>query len=229
MSVTPQVAAEVGPMVSGYTVETAVERTLRAWLPAYICEAERKEGLTAGDTAWPKGWAHSGSDLEKMAQDQLPCVVIMSGGIVAAPVRTAMPVTIGAAISLPAGNLAAIFGLEVASVFNAAWDSYARRNAQLYAVAVRDCLLQRPLGMASPSEVVLRGENYDPLDFERTRTYAASIVSFDIAVDSVAWTDGGPPPDVTPPTDPTLPFDPWPVVQDVEVQVVKQPIDAPIP
>lgn len=228
MSTDTLTPAEVGPMVSGFMVEMSVETTLRAWLPAYICEAERKHQLTAGEIAWPKAIAHSGTDLEKMAQDQLPCLVIMSGGIVSAPVRTAMPVSVGGKFSLPAGNLAATFSLEVASIFNAAWDTYARRNVQLYAVAVRDCLLQRPL-VTLGAAVTLKGEGYDELDFERTRTYAASVVSFDVAVDAVAWTDGGPPPDAVPPTDPTQPFTPWPVVQDVDVDVSKQPIDAPIP
>lgn len=208
-------------MVSGYTVEMAVEQTLRDWFTAYLCEAERQHGLTAGLIAWPKGWAHSGSDLEKMAQDQLPCFVIMSGGIAAAPVTTGMPVTLGKPVT--GGNMSAVWGIEVASIHNAAYDRSARRNAQLYAVAVSRCLWQRPLeGLAATTRE--RGQSYDELDFERTRTYAASTVSFDITVEDVGWTAGGPPPVATPPPDPTLPFEPWPTVITTRVDVTNHEV-----
>lgn len=220
----PQIPAEVGPMVSGYTVEMAVENTLRAWFPAYLCEAERQHGFEAGQIAWPRGWAHSGSDLEKMAQDQLPCFVIMSLGITNAPVITAMPVTLGKPIQLPAGNMTAVYGIEVASVHNAAWDTFSRRNSQLYAVAVARCLLQRPLA-GLDSTVKQRSEAYDELNFERTRTYSASIVSLDVTVESVGWTDGGPPPVATPPADPTLPFEPWPTVVETRVDVTNHEVE----
>jgi hypothetical protein len=227
VSVTPVAPAEVGPMISGFTVEMAVENTLRDWFTAYLCEAERQHGLEAGQIAWPRGWAHSGSDLEKMAQDQLPCFVIMSGGITNPPMVSAMPVNVGSSIALPVGNMTAVYGVEVASVHNAAYDRMSRRNAQLYAVAVARCLLQRPLrGLAST--VRQRGESYDELDFERTRTYSASTASFDITVEATGWTDGGPPPEATPPGDPTQPFPPWPTVETTEVDVIKRPIDGPI-
>ena len=216
--------AEVGPMVSGYLVEMAVEITLRDWFTAYLCEAERQHALPVGQIAYPRGWAHSGSDLQKFAPDQLPCFVIMSGGITDRPVRSAMPATPGARFAIPPGNLSARFGIEVASIFNAAYSDTARRDAQLYAVAVRDCLLQRPFASLECT-VELRAEGYDELDFERTRTYAAAVVSFDITVEDIAWTAGGPPPQAVPPIDPTQPFGPWPQVQDTDVTVSKRPLD----
>lgn len=216
--------AEVGPMVSGYLVEMAVEQTLRDWFTAYLCEAERQHGLDAGSIAWPRGWGHSGTDLQKFAPDQMPCFVIMSGGVTDKPVRTAMPATPGNKFALPAGNLTAKFRIDVASIFNAAYSDSARRDVQLYAVAVRQCLLQRPFeSLACTVDVVEEG--YDGLDFERTRTYAAGGVAFDITVESVGWTAGGPPPDATPPVDPTQPFPPWAQVQDTDVSVDKRPLD----
>lgn len=210
-------------MVSGYMVEMAVENTLRDWFTAYLCEAERQHGLEAGLIAWPRGWAHSGNDLEKMAADQLPCFVIMAGGIVNPPQTTAMPANIGRGFSIPVGNMTAVYGVEVASVHNAAWDRASRRNAQIYAVAVARCLLQRPFE-GLDATVRQRGEAYDELDFERTRTYSASTVSVDVTVENTGQTNGGPPPAATPPADPTLPFGPWPLVATTEVDVTKNPI-----
>jgi hypothetical protein len=225
MPITPFLArAEVGPMVSGYLVEMAVENTLRDWFTAYLCEAERVHGFTPGLISWPKGWAHSGSDLQKFAPDQLPCFVIMSGGIVDKPIRSAMPATPGNKFAIPSGNLTARFGIEVASIFNAAYSESARADAQLYAVAVRECLLQRPFADLACT-VELRAEGYDELDFERTRTYAAAVTSFYITVEDVGWTAGGPPPDAVPPPDPTQPFEPWPQVADTDVTVSKRPLD----
>lgn len=222
--------ADVGPMVSGYAIEAAVEATLRNWLTAYLCEAERQHGLEAGLTAWPRGWAHTGSDLEKFAQDQLPCVVIMAGGVVDRPVYQAMPVPIGH-IAVPRGNMTATFSVELAVIFNAAYDRSSRRSSQLYAVALRTCLQQRPLDVPDEftfeltAEIRERGERYDELDFERTRNYTASVMTFDVSVENVGFTDGGPPPDATPPTDPTDPWPPWQQVSSTDVEVDKRPLD----
>ena len=231
MSPIPQAArADVGPMISGYAIEAAVELTLRNWLTAYLCEAERQHGLEAGLTAWPRGWAHIGSDLQKYAQDQLPCVVIMAGGIVDRPVYRAMPAAIGR-IAVPRGNMTAVFRVEVAVILGAAYDRTARRSSQLYAVALRSCLQQRPLDVPDEftfelaAEIRERGEEYDLLDFERTRTYAAADVRLDISVDNVGLTDGGPPPEATHPVDPTDPWEPWAQVSRTDVEVDKRPLD----
>ena len=210
-------------MISGYTVEMAVENTLRVWFSAYLAEAERQAGLDAGLIARPRGWAHSGSDLEKMAQDQLPCFVIMSSGIGVPPQISAMPVTVGSSIALPAGNMTGVFGIEVANIHNAAWDRAARRNSQLYGVATAICLLQRPL-VGLDCTVRQRRTSDDELNFERTRTYSASQVSFDITVEAIGWTSGGPPPDAPPPIDPTQPFTPWTTVVETDVDINQTPI-----
>ena len=229
MPVVAQTRADVGPMVSGYAIEAAVELTLRNWLTAYLCEAERQHGIEAGLTAWPKGWAHTGSDLEKFAQDQLPCIVIMAGGIVNRPVYQAMPAAIGR-IAVPRGNMTATFVVEVAVILNAAWDRTSRRSSQLYVAALRTCLQQRPLDVPDEftfdltAEIREVGEEYDPLDFERTRTFAAAGVKVDVSVENVGLTDGGPPPDATPPIDPTHPFDPWQQVSSTDVEVNKRPL-----
>lgn len=200
-------------MVTGADVEAGVLATLRDWLPAYLSEGERKHGMTAGATPIPKGWAITGRDLAKLVSDQLPCIVIMAGGITARPVKQGSP-----------GKLTATWGIDVGTVFSAAWGRSSRAHAQLYARAIHLVLSQRPIQDLGPCEVDFVGEVYDEIDFADTRTYSASVASFDIEVDVIAWADGGPPPPAAPPIDPTVPFDPWVTVTETDTEVVNQPL-----
>jgi len=204
----------VGPMVSGGDIEQAVLDQLKAWLPRYICAAEEQHGITKGSTPAPRGWAVTGRDLQKLLSDQLPCVVLLAAGIGTAPHREGT------------GAYSATWGIDIGVVFNAAWGREARRRAQLYARAVQLCLVQRPLvALSQPCEVDWRGEVYDELDFADSRSYSASVCSFNVLCREVANSNGGPPPDAAPPADPTVPFVPWTEVAKTTVTVEKTPID----
>lgn len=201
--------AEVGPMVTGGDVEHALSDTLRDWLPAYLAECERQHDLTAGAIPVPRGWALTSLDLQKLNTDQLPCIVIMAGGILAPPRKEGPP-----------GVLTAVWVIEVGTVFNAAWGGFARQHCQLYAAAVRTCLLQR-LAEEQPlvSAVDVIGEVYDEMPFADTRTYSASVVRCNVEVRGIGWASGGPPPPAPIPPDPTSPWLPWLEVLDVDVVV----------
>lgn len=206
--------AEVGPMVGGADVELAVKTVLHDWLPSYIAEYERQHGMQVGATPVPRGWVFTGRDLAKMPGDQLPCVVIMAGGITNPPRREGGQ-----------GLLTVTWAVDVGAVFAAAWGGMSRLHAQLYATAVHTLLQQRPVAVGDGAAVDWRAEGYDEMDFESSRSYSASIASFNLEVRGVGWADGGPPPHVTPPVDPTVAFDPWVDVQDTEVTVENQPPD----
>ena len=209
--------AEVGPMIGGLDVERAIQDTLRAWLPAYICEAERLYGWDVGKTPWPKGWAITGRDLAKLTSDQLPCIVLMAGGTTGPPSKSGAP-----------GKLTATWAVDVGSVFNAAWGRSSRQHAQLYAVAIRTCLTQRPLeGLRCVVDA--RGEAYDEMDFESSRSYSASVCSLNVTVPEIGWADGGPPPAATTPTDPHDPFVPWVEVVDSDIEVDHYPPPESLP
>jgi hypothetical protein len=203
------VAAEVGPMVTGGDIEDGILGLLQEWLGPYICEAERQHGLTAGDTPWPRGWAITGRDLQKLNSDQLPCVVLLAGGIAAPPRKEA-----------GLGAYSATWGVELAVVFEAAWGRDSRRRAQLYARAMQLVVQQLPLVVqGQPTEVDWRGELYDEMDFASSRSYSAAVCSFNVTCREVAWANGGPPPDAQPPTDATLPFTPWVEVVETDTTV----------
>lgn len=215
----PEGPTPIGPTITGGDVEDAVLECLQAWLPAYVCEVERQHGLDAGSTPYPRGWAVTGRDLGKLTSDQLPCVVLLAGGIVNAPVKES-----------GRGVYTATWGVELGVVFEAAWGRTARRRAQLYARAIQLTLEQRPmLALDQPLVVDWRGEAYDEMDFESSRSYSASVCSFNVQCREVAWANGGPPPPAAAPSDPTLPFEPWLTVTDTWVTVENTPPPDPLP
>lgn len=209
MSVTAT-QAEIGPFVTGGDVEQALIDTLQHWLVPYLREGEDKHGLPRGDIPEPRGWAITGRDLQKFTSDQLPCVVVLAGGIVVKPLSQGYP-----------GKTTSVWHVDVGVFFNAAWGRKSRQHAQLYVRAMSLCLVQRPLeGVAGV--VDFTGEQYDEVDFAETRTYSAAVAQFTIEVENMMWRDGGPPPEVSPP-DTDEPFEPWTEVAETDVEVTNTP------
>lgn len=209
--------AEVGPLITGGDIEHAVIDTLREWLPAYLSDAERKHGWEVGSTPTPRGWVRTGRNLQKLTSDQLPCMVIMAGGILQAPRKEG-----------GLGVLTGAWGISVATIFHASWGAESRDHAQLYARCVQACLNQRPLeGLAA--SVDFRGEVYDELDIADSRSYSASVCAFSVEVREFAWADGGPPPRASAPGDPTAPWEDWVEVTQTEVTVQNTPPPQPLP
>lgn len=206
MSVTDY-QAEVGPWITGHTVEQAIIDTLKLWLGDYLADGEEATGLDRGSTPRPRGWTITGRDIQKYTSDQLPCIVVMAGGILTKPLPQGYP-----------GHTTASWAVDVGCIFNAAWGRGSRERAQLMVRAISLVLLQRPLeGLACV--VDMNGEAYDELDFSDTRTYSAAVGAFTVEVEDMMWRDGGPPPSALPPDDPTIPFEPWTTVETTEVEV----------
>lgn len=209
----------VGPAVTGGDIEDAVMGCLKAWLPAYLCEVEGQHGVPRGSTPAPRGWAITGRALSKLTSDQLPCVVLLSGGVNNPPRKESGH-----------GVYTAVWGVEVGVVFESAWGREARRRAQFYARAVQLALQQRSLtALDQPLVVDWRGEAYDEMDFEASRSYSASVTSLNVACRETCWADGGPPPPATPPVDPSVPFDPWVQVTGTQVSVENTPPPGDLP
>jgi len=217
MSAPPATQAEIGPFVTGADVEQAIMQTLKLWLPSYIAEGERAHGLTPGDIPAPRGWALTGRDLEKYTSDQLPCIVVMAGGIVVKPLATGYP-----------GKVTAVWVCDVGCIFNAAWGRTSREYAQLYVRAISLALVQRPLeGLAAVVDIT--GEQYEEDDFSQTRTYSLAVAQFVIEMEEMMWRSGGPPPFVDPPTDPTAPYTDWTEVATTDVTVDNTPPPQEVP
>lgn len=214
MSVTLPQQAEIGPVITGAHIEQSLIDLLKEWMPGYLCECERKLGVEAGDTPWPRGWAITGRDLEKFVSDQLPCVVVMAGGVTVRPRASGSP-----------GSLTGVWNVDVGIIVNAAWGYKSRWIAQLYERVISLVVLQRPLVLDDThiGVVDFAGEAYDELTFPDTRTYSASVGVITVEVENFMWRDGGPPPEAQPPSDPTVPWEPWTEVREVDITVLNQP------
>ncbi len=68
-----------GPIVSNWLIEQRVIETLRSWMPEYIAELERKEGLPHGTIPRPPApeSVHGGIDMESWTQDTTPQVIVV--------------------------------------------------------------------------------------------------------------------------------------------------------
>lgn len=68
-----------GPIVTPWAIEQKTISTLRAWLPEYLAEIERKEGLVNGTIMRPPAAAsyHGGVDTESWFQSDSPQVIVV--------------------------------------------------------------------------------------------------------------------------------------------------------
>jgi hypothetical protein len=204
--------AELGPVITGADVEHAILDTLFKWLPSYLRECERLRHMPVGDLPTPRGWLITGRQLEKFTSDQLPCVIVMAGGIVVRPVVSGYP-----------GNMTCVWVVDVGTIWNTAWGRMTRDHAQLMVRAISLVLIQRPLEGGLAGVVDMTGERYDEIDFGDTRTYSAAVAQFTVEVEDVMWRAGGPPPYVEP-GDPMDTWGPWTQVTETGVTVEAVPI-----
>lgn len=213
----PQGQSVVGPIVTGSDVEHSILSTLQNWLVSYLRECEKWRGLDIGALPEPRGWLITGRELEKYTSDQLPCVIVMAGGVTVKPLAQGFP-----------GSMTFVWTVDVGTIWNAAWGKLTRDHAQLMLRCIALTLVQRPLDTAwhgsaqFPCVVDYVGETYDEIDFGDTRTYSAGVARFTVEVEDVMWRAGGPPPYVTPGD--ANAFDQWVDVKETGVTVNKVPI-----
>jgi hypothetical protein len=210
-----------GRLVGAHHVEDATIALFRYWLPTYLHEAERQSGQTPGALAKPRSYRVS-ADVEKMPEDQTPAVVLRSSGVADEPLKTG------------SGVYQAQFNVEAAVVVSARGgmeegaEPRALRNARIYVLAMRACLVQQP----DPDGYLFRrdwtDESYDVLPSIDDRTICVAKTTFRIEVPDVTDANQGPieplippdEPDVTPP----VPSPEWPVAETVDVDESKIPI-----
>jgi hypothetical protein len=201
----------IGPIITGADVEHAILDTLHKWVPSYLRECEHARYMKVGDLPEPKGWLITGRQLEKFTSDQLPCIIVMAGGIVVKPLASGYP-----------GMMTCVWHVDVGTIWNAAWGKMSREHAQLMVRCIALTLIQRPLEGGLAGVVDMTGERYDEIDFGDTRTYSAAVAQFTVEVEDVMWRAGGPPPWVEP-GDPGA-FGPWTEVTETGVTVEAVPL-----
>lgn len=218
-----------GRLIGAGQVEDAIVGVLRVWMRTYLNEVERQIGETPGEIASPRSYRISG-DVEKMPEDQTPCVIVTSPG------TRDLPLVNGAR------QYEAQFQIETSVVVSArggmetGGSPRALRLARMYALAMRACIVQQ----ADDDSILFRrdwlGEDYDVLDSIDDRTICVGRVTFSIEVPDVTTQDAGPVyPLGPPPEDSPEPESPeWPIAVEADVEVVKTPLDqlpgiAPVP
>jgi hypothetical protein len=153
--------SEIGPMISAYDVERAALDTLRKWIDTYLGEAEAQHGRARNSLPRPRSYTTSNS-FDKWPEDQLPCVLLVSPGILEPPQARGD------------GAIFAVFSLGVAAIVSTAQMADTEELAKLYVCALRTCLIQqRSLGGCESGTEWL-DETYDDLPSGRGRPSSPS-------------------------------------------------------
>lgn len=208
-----------GPLRGHPQVEDSVLSTLRLWLPTYLWEAERANGLRKGTLPHPptpKSY-RGGLDFFDWEQDECPTVIAVVNPM-GEPERTA---SIG---------YSQWFEIQVGAVVIDDNPDIARAIAGYYGSAVTGAILQNGDlgGMASRTVMTAapKLEFQDPderIDLQVAATFESLVAPI--------VTDQGGPAVPTPPDSPQYggtpdaPYSNWPEVQTATATVTAEPID----
>lgn len=213
MSVAPPRPSAFGPLVAASDVELALLAHVQLWLADYLAELDRKYDDDVGTLPYPRGWVISAA-VEKMPEDQTPCIVVASPGLTDPPLADG------------SGAYTARWRVDVAVVLSARGNRLALRLARRYALALRAlCVQQQTLD----DELVVRridwvDESYDVLDSIDDRTTCVATVELAVEISDVTSRNQGPmspglPPGQLGPDSPT-----WPESSEVDVTITKEPL-----
>ena len=207
----PHPRTAYGAILSGFEVEHAVAQIVRTWGRDYLAEMERQRHLEVGRLPVFKSLVDS-SSLERMPEDQLPSLLIVSSGIES---RDRVEVNSD-------GWYTARFRVDCGAVVSARGNRLAVKLARYYTAALRSMVVQqladpRWSGLEGVRRVVWTGEQYRPLGDISERTQSGGVAQFLIEVEQVTnWVMG--PDEPTEPPEPDL----RPISQSVHVTVEKE-------
>lgn len=200
-----------GPLVTGADVGRWALDTLKLWTPEYLAYAERAKGLPARSLPAPKTWVAT-SGLDKWPEDRLPCVLVLSPGLVDPPSRDGR------------GRYTADFGLGVAVVVSDRTEEDAQNLAQLYVAALRLLLVQKGRlgGHALATDWI--DERFDsmPPDRGARRQLACGQAVFRVSVEAVVAKSPTGPTEARP--DPYVPYPDRPRVASAEVELAPREV-----
>lgn len=165
-----------GNLGGGDQVDAALLKALTDWMPTYLKAVAEDRGI---DTLEKPRSVVAVSEFARFPEAQLPAIVVENGG-------TAAPVG-------KPGGYDAKWPIRICVEVMADTEVNARRNAQLYLVAARECLLrERSLGHGFKG-TDWGGERYDDVaDAEKRRSKAGASATFTIERERVAQIGGGP-------------------------------------
>lgn len=204
---------EWGPLVTAVEVQEAVEAVLVRWLVPWLAEIERRHNLPARSIPAPKNYRHAAA-FGEVREDQLPSIVIVSGGLAGPPeltdsgvYRFPWDVAVFAAVRDPARQRGR--GLE-----------HVGHMRSRYTAAIAAALGQNPTLEGFCTDSVLGQVEHDVIGVAASaQTVAAGVVPITVFVDEALDVTARP---ADPPADPyAVPPDPIPIDRlTVEVEPI---------
>lgn len=185
----------IGPLVDAGALEERFLEVLPVALPPYLAATAVAAGKPAGYLPGIKTWSVV-SEHDRFPEEGLPCVIIGAPGITGEPTKDGE------------GNWTAIWAFEVSVTATGRDAREARRRAQLFAAAVRACLLQTKISAPNFKASVLAwlDEAYTDVPTTKRRSILATSNVFSVEVEDVVNEYG-------------RPGDPNPPITEVDVEV----------
>lgn len=169
-----------GPLVTGKQVRAAVKTHLQAWFPSYLAEVARADGRDPADVPLFRSWA-SALDMPdgRYVEEQMPGCVIVAPGLIEEPIKHS-------------GIYTVRWGLNIGAVVSGQNKENTFDLSELYAAAIRGCIVQNSAlgGFATACDWL--GERYDEIPNAMERTLAAGTVQFSLEVQGAIDAREGP-------------------------------------
>jgi hypothetical protein len=196
--------APFGRIVTARRVGQAVVDTLELWMPTYLGEIERQEGMGVDTLVRPASYTVR-SSLVRFPEQQAPAVIVI------------VPGTAGRPRASGKGVYEAAWQVTVAVIGHGTDLASTRANADRYAAAIRAVMVQKP-GLGGFAESVdWEGETYADTDESMARSKAVAAVALAVTVGGVTTRRAGP---QSPLGDPFTPPASDPTVQTVHPAIV---------
>ena len=203
-----QTSTIFGRIVSGADVETWSLSLCRKWASTYLAEVERQHALDAGFYQRPRAYIRTIS-FDKMPEDQLPAVMVVSTGIATPPVR------------FGDGTFTARWLMGLAVLCSAATQEQSHDMARHYVAAMRELFNEQPDLGGHANGTDWLDERYDDLAYDDLRSLSSGQAHFAVEVMNVGSFAKGPvSPDPLPVE--TDPWPLWPIAETVEVVVEQE-------
>lgn len=184
MTAPPGPTSTLGPFLGAPHVRQAVLATLAAWGPLYVAEASRQSGF---DLPGFKDFVNEPLMSPETVGERPRYVV-------------AVPRTMGVPERHGTGKYRATWDAQIALWMWGGDYQETQDKLGIYAIAVRQLMLQHPSLGGFAQNTSWRGDAYLEVSATSFRTWGQATVQFAVAVESVVDAYAGP---ATPPVDPT--------------------------
>ncbi|HTU14202.1 MAG TPA: hypothetical protein VMF31_03305 [Solirubrobacterales bacterium] len=207
-------------------IAEAARSVLEEWLPAYIAEIERQNELVPEALPLPASFT-SRTSFSQWTDEPTPAILIVSPGLVnPSQVSPGLlttgqmnPGLYGEPESDGEGRWRAPWGLTVGVVVAGEDPGEIQEQADLYAAAIRACLLQRQPLPGVDGRLRWIGESYVGIPDEQALGVASARVGFECLIPVAVNDQAGPAPATAPPPNPYDPPEEWPIVETTHLTV----------